>query len=183
MLAEINEIKILRKRHNLTQGQLAKLTGVSQSLIAKLEAGILDPSYSNFRKIYDVLTGLGEKKESKAGDIASDQIINVGKNASLSEAVRKMKHYNISQLPVMEKGNVVGLLAETGVIESIHEGKDIKTLKAADVMDEAPPSIPVKTPMRIVTELLRVSPLVVITDKGKAKGVITKADVLNRLAK
>ena len=183
MLAELNEIKALRKRHGLTQNQLAKLSGVSQSLIAKLEAGIMDPSYGNFRKLHDVLTGLGEKKEPKAGDIVSDRIISVGKSDSLSEAIRKMKNYGISQLPVMERDNVIGLLAETNVIESIHEGKDVRKLKAADVMEEAPPLVPVITPLKVVTELLRVSPLIVITSKGKAKGVITKSDLLSKLAK
>jgi len=183
MLAELNEIKALRKRHNLTQSQLAKLSGVSQSLIAKLEAGLMDPSYGNFRKLHDVLTGLGEKKEPKAGDIVSDRIISVSKNDSLSEAVRKMKHYNISQLPVMERENVVGLIAETNVVETIYEGKDVKKLKTADAMEEAPPSVPLKTPLKIVTELLRVSPLIVITNKGKAQGVITKADLLSKLAR
>ena len=50
MLADLSEIRILRKQHNLTQSQLARLAGVSQSLIAKLEAGLIDPGYANFRK-------------------------------------------------------------------------------------------------------------------------------------
>ncbi len=183
MLNEIGEIRILRKRHSLTQSQLAKLSGVSQSLIAKVEAGVLDPSYSNFRKISEVLDGIGEEKETKAGEVAKSRIISAGRNETLSEAVRKMRQHGISQLPVIEKGVVVGLLAETNVIESIHSGKDIKKLKVSDVMGEAPPTVPVKTPLKVVTELLRVSPLIVVTDKGKPTGVITKADVLNRLAK
>lgn len=183
MLAEINEIRILRKKHNLTQSQLAKLSGVSQSLIAKTESGLIDPSYSNFRRISEVLEGIGREKELKAGDVARCRIISAESNDALSEAVKKMKQHSISQLPVMEKGSVTGLLTETNVIESIHAGKDIKKLKVADVMGEAPPTVPEKTPLKVVTELLRVSPLIVITDKGKPKGVVTKADVLNRLAK
>ncbi len=183
MLAEIGEIRMLRKRHNLTQSQLAKLAGVSQSLIAKTEAGLLDPSYSNFRRISEVLEGLGDEKELKAGEVARGRIISAGRNETLSEAVMKMKQHGISQLPVMEKGSAIGLLAETNVIESIHAGKDVKKLKVADVMGDAPPTVPEKTPLKVVTELLRVSPLIVITDRGKPKGVVTKADVLNRLAR
>ncbi len=183
MLSEVNEIRILRKKHSLTQSQLAKLSGVSQSLIAKVEAGVLDPSYSNFRKISDVLEGIGDKEELKAGAVARGRIISAEMHECLSEAVKKMRQHGISQLPVIEKGNVTGLLAETNVIESIHAGKDIKKLKVSDAMGEAPPTVPEKTPLKVVTELLRVSPLVVVTEKGKPAGVITKADVLNRLAK
>ena len=120
MLAEINELKVLRKRHNLTQNQLAKLAGVSQSLIAKTEAGLIDLSYSNFRKIHDTLAGIGEKKEPKAGDILNRKIIAVNKSEPLSEAVKKMRLHGISQMPVMESQNIVGLLAETDGIESIN---------------------------------------------------------------
>ncbi|MBI2137078.1 CBS domain-containing protein [Candidatus Woesearchaeota archaeon] len=182
MIAEISEIKILRKRHGLTQTQLAKLSGVSQSLIAKLEAGIIDPSYSNVKKITETLSGLREKTEPKAENAMSDKIISVTGESLLSEAIKKMKHYEISQMPVIEGGVVAGLIAETDVIESIHTGKDIKQMKVKDAMAEAPPTVPLKTPLKAVTELLRISPIVVVTDKGKPKGAITKADILNKLS-
>jgi len=43
---EINEVKDIRKRLGLTQLELAKRANVSQSLIAKIEAGRIDPRYS-----------------------------------------------------------------------------------------------------------------------------------------
>ena len=183
MLADLSEIRILRKQHNLTQSQLARLAGVSQSLVAKLEAGLIDPGYANFRKIHGVLTGIREKKELKAGDVASARIVSVSRGGSIVDAVRKMKRHGISQLPVRDGENLVGLLAERDVIELIHQGKDAGKLSVADAMGDAPPAVPVKTPLRIVTELLRVSPLVVVTRNGKPAGVVSKTDVLNRLAK
>ena len=183
MLADISEIRILRKQNNLTQSQLARLSGVSQSLIAKLEAGLIDPSYGNFRKIHDVLNGLREEKEPKAGDVSSSRIISARRENSLVDAVRKMKRHGISQLPVMDGVNVVGLLAEKNVIEIVHQGRDVRKLRVEGAMGDAPPAVPVKTPLRIVTELLRVSPLVVVTRNGKPSGVVSKADILNRLAR
>ena len=41
----IDRISKIRKQLGLTQIQLANLAGVSQSLIAKLESGRIDPSY------------------------------------------------------------------------------------------------------------------------------------------
>ena len=183
MIADIKEIKILRKRHNLTQNQLAGLSGVSQSLIAKLESGLIDPSYGKFRKLHDVLTGINEKKEPKAGDVASTRIVSAGRNDLLVNAVKRMKKHGISQLPVREGTNLVGLLAERDVIEIIHQGRDAGKLRVSEAMGDAPPAVPLKTPLRIITELLRVSPLVVVTKNGKPSGVVTKADVLNRLAR
>ena len=55
MVIEIREIKEIRKKLGLTQGQLANMANVSQSLIAKIEAGRLDPTYSNATKIFEAL--------------------------------------------------------------------------------------------------------------------------------
>ena len=184
MLADIAEIRMLRKSHNLTQSQLARLAGVSQSFVAKVEAGVIDPGYRNFRKMHEVLTSLKEKRQPKAADFMSRKLISVGKKTPLPEAIRKMKHHNISQLPVTDgKSSIAGLVSEADVIEAVRQGKDVRALKATDIMSNSPPSVPMETPLKLVTDLLRISPLVVITDKGKAKGAVTKADVLGSLGR
>ncbi|MFQ5647816.1 MAG: helix-turn-helix transcriptional regulator, partial [Candidatus Aenigmatarchaeota archaeon] len=43
-MQEITEIRKIRKKLGLTQSQLAQEARVSQSLIAKIEAGKLDPT-------------------------------------------------------------------------------------------------------------------------------------------
>ena len=47
MFNTLQEIKHLRKKFNLTQGELAKLAGVSQSLIAKIESNKINPTFTN----------------------------------------------------------------------------------------------------------------------------------------
>ncbi|MBI2575829.1 helix-turn-helix domain-containing protein, partial [Candidatus Woesearchaeota archaeon] len=46
MIPELANIKTLRKKLGLTQSGFAGQVGVSQSLVAKIEAGRIDPSYS-----------------------------------------------------------------------------------------------------------------------------------------
>jgi transcriptional regulator with XRE-family HTH domain len=48
-------ITYLRERRNLTQGELAKNAGVSQSTIAHIENGNKDPSLSTLKKIAEAL--------------------------------------------------------------------------------------------------------------------------------
>lgn len=48
-------IKEQRKRLDLTQNQLAKMAGVSQSLVAKIEAGSIDAAYSKVKRIIETL--------------------------------------------------------------------------------------------------------------------------------
>lgn len=179
---ELQEIKQLRKKHSLTQTQLAKLAGVSQSLIAKIEAGTVDPTFSHVRRILEVLHSMEREKEPKAEQLITHRIIVVGKNEPLSKAIREMKNYGISQLPVTEDSRVTGLVSETTIIEKLAEGKGLAKLQVKDVMEEAPPVVAKTTPMSAVTELLRHTPLIIVAENGKPKGVITKADVLKRIS-
>ncbi|MEM2547192.1 MAG: helix-turn-helix domain-containing protein, partial [Candidatus Bathyarchaeia archaeon] len=55
MLPSLDEIAKRRKLLGLTQKQLAKIAGVSQSFVAKVESGKIDPSYSKVKAIFDVL--------------------------------------------------------------------------------------------------------------------------------
>jgi len=51
----LSYIKKMRKKFGLTQAKLAKMAGVSQSLIAKIESEKIDPSYKIAKKIFTVL--------------------------------------------------------------------------------------------------------------------------------
>ena len=159
---ELQEIKRLRKKHNLTQTELAKLAGVSQSLIAKLEAGLIDPTFSHVKKIFDVLHGIEKENEPKAEQLITGKIISVSKNEPMPEAIRKMKSHGISQLPVTDGKAIVGLVSETNIIEKIAEGASPAKLQVKDVMEDAPPIIAKTTPLTAVMELLRHSPLVIV---------------------
>ncbi len=74
MLQELNEIKRLRNKHNLNQKELAERAGVSQSLIAKIEAGKIEPSFTKARKIFQALEELRENEELKAKDLMNKKI-------------------------------------------------------------------------------------------------------------
>ena len=65
----LNEIKKLRKKYNLNQKELADKAGVSQSLIAKIESGKVEPTFTKAQKIFEALDELREKEEIKAKEI------------------------------------------------------------------------------------------------------------------
>ena len=178
---ELEEIRRMRKRLELTQKELAKLAGVSQSLIAKVESGKMDPTYSKAKKIFSVLESIKSRHEEKAGMFTTKKVIFTRKNERITDAAKKMKKNSISQMPVLEKGKVVGMVSETGILEMISKGKDISELKSEDVMEDAPPAISKNTPKEAIISLLRYTPIVLVHENGKCTGVITKADLLKRL--
>jgi predicted transcriptional regulator len=179
MTLKIEEIKDIRKKLELTQSDLAKRSSVSQSLIAKIEAGNIDPSYSSVTKIIDTLEALSEKKSLKAKDIMQKKIITAEDKISISDAIKKMKKHQISQMPVTKDGTTVGLVSENSILNAFLNKKE--SLNVKDIMEEVPPMITKDTNIDVVSSLLRFFQIIIVSEKGKPIGLITKADLLEKV--
>lgn len=186
MYGSLDNIKTIRKRIGITQSELAKKANVSQSLIAKIEAGRLDPTYSKANGIFEVLNSLSKRQTPTAKDIMQTKIISVHIDEPVNEIIHKMRKYNISQLPVINK-YVIGLVSEASVLEKLKDGfkdgRDVCDLKAKDVMAEAAPMISEDTDVEIVSNILKQHSIIIVSKHGELSGVITKADVLKNIYK
>ena len=181
---EIKEVKDLRKKFGLTQTQLAKQAGVSQSLIAKIEAGKIDPTYSNAKKLFDTLLRINNEHELKAKDIMNQKIIFINSRERLKDVIKKMKKHEISQLPVIDEQRVVGLITESSIIEHLvgDELPNPTEQPVEKIMDQSPPIITPNTSLSIVSTLLKHFPLLLVAEKGIHKGLITKADLIRKIS-
>ena len=97
-------IRRRRAALGMTQAQLAKEAGVSQSLVAKLESGRSDASYSRVRRILDALEAREHATGLKAGDVMSRRLRAIAPHEKASKAVALMRKRGVSQLPVLEDG-------------------------------------------------------------------------------
>ncbi|MHC1570918.1 MAG: CBS domain-containing protein [Methermicoccaceae archaeon] len=173
------DIKRKRKELNLTQVELAKLAGVSQPLIARIEAGNVDPRLSTLKKIVDALNELQGKKVM-AKDIMHAPVVGISRGDSLNKAMRLMEEHGISQLPVLEDDNPVGSISVDAVSRCILEerGDDVMHMRVEDVMEEVFPSIPPTMDTEVVFHLLEVRNAVLVCERGKAVGILTKHDLM-----
>lgn len=177
-LLELNKIGIVRKKLGLTQAELASRAGVSQSMVAKIEAGSIDPSYSNARKLISALTAFSKSKELKAHEIMNRKIISVSPEDRIEKAVSIMNRNGISQLPVIKDDRLVGHISDYMLLEHV-----IKKNKGiiSEAMLEAPPVVSGETGLRVIIELLKYYPFVLVSEKGRLRGIITKADILGKI--
>ena len=184
MLPSLREISGKRRMLGLTQKQLASLAGVSQSLIAKLESGKTDSSYTKVKAIFDVLKQLEIKREVHVKEVLHDKVVSVQKDGKVSEAVRLMKDHGYSQLPVFDGEHVVGSVSEKTILSQILNGKDltqISTLFTKEIMEEAFPQVGEDTPLSLISSVLQHYSAVMVSKKGKTLGIVTKADLLKIL--
>ena len=111
---------------------------------------------------------------------AERQTVTVKPSTTLAQAYRQMKLYDISQLPVLDRDALVGLLDEEDLLVHVHrtggfEGtvedvmsRDLKLLDAGQDLTE----------VLAILERGMVAPVV---KNGRFQGLITKIDVLNHL--
>lgn len=182
MSYSLDEIKVIRKRLGLTQGQLASYANVSQSMIAKIESGLLDPAYSKATSIFEALDNLTKKQTAKISDIMLKKIISLKPDDSIGTAVLKMKKHEISQLPVVLNGIILGLVSETVFLDALTSGMDINT-NIEKIMGDVPPTLSINADVDAAANLLKYYPLILIQDKGKLKGIVTKADIISSMFK
>ncbi len=182
MQYELSDIKHIRKKLNLTQKELAKKSGVSQSLIAKIESHKMDPSFSNTKKIFETLDLLQQKSSLTAKEMMQNKIISCEADSTIKNIIKRMKRYEISQLPVIDQDKVVGVISEKIILKHIFE-KDAAKMKVRDVMEEAPPIVSTNASQEIVSYLLRHFQMVIVKEKGGLKGIVTRADILRNVYK
>ncbi len=175
---QLSEIKVLRKKFGLTQAQLAKASGVSQSMIAKVEASLLDPSFSIATRLFSVLDQMSEHSEKKASDLMHRKILFASPETAIKDVVELMRKHGISQLPVMKNHAVIGMISEGAILDALLAKK---AKKIGEIMQDAPPIINAGTPAPVVHQLLRHAPVLIVQESGKFVGVITKADVISKM--
>jgi predicted transcriptional regulator len=182
-LPPISEIKRLRKSLGITQNELSKGSGVSQSMIAKIEGNKTSPSYDTVVALFDALERMCDKgmKDLVAIDIASRKVVAVQSSEKVYSAAELMRSTGFSQLPVLSGETPVGSISERSIFDIMRRGKTMNELKdtlVSDVMGERFPLVGENTPLSSVTSMMSGSGAVLVAAKGKIIGVITSADLL-----
>lgn len=177
-MVTLKDIQKLRKSLGFTQKELASRAGISQSMIAKIEAGVLDPSYTKAKKIIDTLDSLSNERV-KASDILNKRMISVSPEDDLKKTITKMKHYNISQLPVIDDKKIVGMISESIIVDALMNSVQTCS-KVKCIMKDSPPTITKNASLNVITQLLKEYPMILVYEKGKLLGHITKSDIITK---
>lgn len=181
MFPSLEDIAKKRRTLGLKQAELARLAGVSQSLVAKLESGKIDSSYTKVKTIFDVLDRLEAKTRIQEEKVVPNEVIGVQKDEPISKVMRLMKEHNYSQIPVFDGKHSAGSISEKTILRQILAGKDlarISKMPAEQIMEEAFPQVGEDAPLSLISSLLQTYAAILVARKGAVVGIITKADLL-----
>jgi len=181
----------MRLKAGLTQAELAKMAGVSQSLIARIESGSVDPRLSTLKKIIGVLTStamaehaISEILKMKNKEFELPKLVFVKPKDKVEKAIHLMKKFDISQLPVLDDTlKPVGSITERNLMMALSlYGKDLLTMDVEKVMEESFPIVGIDSKLSEVYSLfLGGNDAVLVTEKGRVVGILTKIDILTYL--
>ncbi len=107
--------------------------------------------------------------------------VTVAPDDKLMTAYARMKLYDISQLPVLDDGKVVGIVDEWDLLTAAQENPGRFRDPVRSAMTQRIETVGLKTPLAQLTEAFNKGHVAIVVDKGKFYGLITRMDVLNHL--
>ena len=129
------------------------------------ERGFLDDDL----KVKDIIS----KKSDKT-------FLSVGKETTVRTAFKMMKDNDISQMPVMENGNILGSITETAVLNFLLENPMLNTEKTIGViMENAFPMVEIEMPCKQLSKYFtKKTPAVMAKDKAGTLHILTQYDII-----
>jgi cystathionine beta-synthase len=123
----------------------------------------------------------GDLREIITHRFADRTVFTVGPDDTLLIAYGRMKLYDVSQLPVVEAGKVVGVVDESDLL--LHAVDDPTKLrsKVREVMATSVRTVASTTPVREVLPLLAAGLVPIVVEGSELMGIVTRIDVLNYL--
>lgn len=102
---------------------------------------------------------------------------------SLMQAYRRMKLFDVSQLPVMDGDKLVGILDESDLV--LHTQLDSKKFNDAvnTAMVKQLETVAPDAPINVLLPIFANDRVAIVAEAGKFVGIITKIDLLNYLRK
>jgi cystathionine beta-synthase len=132
--------------------------------------------------VSDVLAGKGHHDTPALVTVAAHQPVH--------EAIDLLHTHSVSQLPVVsgddpaDLSSVVGSVQEGSLLERLFRKPEVLDAEVIEVMDAPFPTVERRMPVEEAFELLSKgrSTAVLVTEQGRAVGVMTRSDILDHLA-
>lgn len=156
---------------------------MSQSLIARIELGEVDPSYSTLRSVVGVLNA-AEGKQTALSELMVSPVIAIGPGERVKAAVSKMRDHGFSQLPVLDGGVAVGSVTEESLVHALAEAEpgELASTAVKEVMGPPFPALAPEEAVDVALRMLEDRAAVLVVEKGNVVGVVTKSDLIGAVA-
>jgi cystathionine beta-synthase len=123
----------------------------------------------------------GDLRDIVSRRYAEGTVVSVNPDDTLLTAFQRMRQAEVSQVPVIEGGRVVGLLDESDLLLKVHSDPSRFHALARDTMMQALETLPPSASLERLTDVLDRGLVAIIADEREFYGLITRFDLLNHL--
>ncbi len=93
----------------------------------------------------------------------------------------RMKLYDMSQLPVMHEGRIVGIIDEEDILLKVYGHPEGFSRPVAEIMASSLVTVAPDAPLPQLIEIFKRGMVAIVVDKGEFLGLITRIDLVNWL--
>ncbi len=129
---------------------------------------LLDPERITLRSV------LAQK--SNSGVLPA--IIAANYNDTVEQALQTMSKYEISEMPVISEGKMIGAVRENRLMSLVIANRDSLSNLITSVMEEAMPLLDSHEDIQIAMPILKEYPAIVVSEFGRIAGVLSRHDIL-----
>jgi cystathionine beta-synthase len=112
---------------------------------------------------------------------ADRAVATVGSGETVLAAYQRMKLYDVSQLPVLEGGRVVGIVDEEDILMEVVDNPGHFDEPVTEAMESHLVTVPPDAPLERLVEIFRRGMVAIVVDGAEFLGLITRMDLLNWL--
>ncbi|HEX4179543.1 MAG TPA: cystathionine beta-synthase [Caulobacteraceae bacterium] len=131
------------------------------------------------RDLHGDLRDLITKRYSEGG------VVTIGPDDTLLTAYNRMRSSDISQLPVVDQGKLVGILDESDILTAVEGGDAHRALKfktpVQDAMTRKVRTLQANQPIESLLRVFDRDEVAVVLDGEEFMGLITRVDLINHL--
>ena len=107
--------------------------------------------------------------------------VTVQASEQVMAAYRRMKLYDVSQIPVMRDGRIVGIVDEEDILLEVFANPNHFSEPVTAAMESHLVTVPVDAPVQQLMEIFKRGMVVIVMKDGEFQGLVTRIDLLNWL--
>jgi cystathionine beta-synthase len=123
----------------------------------------------------------GDLRDLIARPHAERAAVTVNSTETVMAAYRRMKLYDVSQVPVMQDGRIVGIVDEEDILAEVVANPEHFNEPVTRAMTSLLVTVPVDAPLSQLTEIFKRGMVAIVMKDGEFQGLITRIDLLNWL--
>ena len=125
----------------------------------------------------------GDLRDLIARPMDSGDMVTVTSEDNLITTYKRMRMFDVSQLPVVDDGRITGLIDESDILLGIYEDKDSFQMKVGEVMVTDLETLPPSARIDDIVQLFKQDKVAIVAQGDKFFGLITQIDLINHLRK